>query len=152
MLLRVKTTHPDAVIPAFAYPGDAGMDLTVVEHVILAPGEACDLATGLRIELPVGYWARITGRSSTMRKRGLLVNEGIIDNGYRGELYVFVKNLNGHDAFISPGDRLAQLILHALVTPEIKVVDELAPSHRGEAGFGSSGSGGSIKDGSVAGW
>ena len=152
MFLRVKVTHPDALVPSFAYPGDAGMDLAVVEHVVLGPGEAADLATGLRIELPVGYWARITGRSSTLRRRGLLINEGIIDNGYRGDLYVYAKNLNGHDAIIMPGDRLAQLILHPLTTPEVITVDDLAPSHRGEAGFGSSGAGGSITRGEVAPW
>jgi dUTP pyrophosphatase len=147
MDLRIKVTHPDALIPSFAYPGDAGMDLAVVEHVILGPGEAADLATGLRIELPVGYWARITGRSSTLRRRGLLINEGIIDNGYRGDLYIYAKNLNGHDAIINPGDRLAQLILEEVIAPQIKVVDELAPSHRGESGFGSSGAGGAIQRG-----
>ena len=139
MFLRVKKSHPDAVIPSFTYAGDAGADLTIVEHVILGPGEAADLATGLSIELPPGYWARITGRSSTMRRRGLLVNEGIIDNGYRGELYVYVRNLNGHEAIIEPGDRLAQLIMHRLERPEIIEVKALAESDRGAKGFGSSG-------------
>lgn len=145
MFLRIKRIHPDAVLPEFAYPGDAGMDLTTVEHVILGPNEASDLSTGLRIELPVGYWARITGRSSTMRRRGLLVNEGIIDNGYRGELFIYVRNLNGHDVAVEPGARLAQLILHPLATPEVLEVGELAESHRGSKGFGSSGAGGEVK-------
>lgn len=139
MFLRIQRTDDRAVIPGYTYAGDAGMDLTVIEHVILGPGEAADLATGLRIELPPGYWGRITGRSSTMRRRGLLVNEGIIDNGYRGELYVYVRNLNGHDAVIEPGDRLAQLIVHTLQRPEVLEVERLAESDRGDKGFGSSG-------------
>lgn len=145
MFLRVKRLHPDAVMPEFAYTGDAGMDLSVVEHVILGPGEASDLSTGLAIELPVGYWGRITGRSSTMRRRSLLVNEGIIDNGYRGELFVYVRNLNGHDVIIEPGARLAQLIVHEVVRPEVIEVEDLAPSHRGDKGFGSSGMAGRVE-------
>lgn len=139
MKLKVRRVDPRAAMPSYAYPGDAGMDLTVVGRATLAPGEAVDIPTGLRIELPEGYWGRITGRSSTMRKRGLLVNEGVIDQGYRGELFVYVKNLNGHDIFIERGERLAQLILAPIVRMEIEEVGWIADSERGEKGFGSSG-------------
>jgi len=150
MFLRVHRTDPRAELPKFAYPGDAGMDLMVVGpptddtgpvYWLIKPGEAMDLPTGLRIELPVGYWARITGRSSTMRKRGLLINEGIIDNGYRGELFAYARNLTDSDVLVSHGEHLAQLIIHEVVTPQIVDSPEgLAGSPRGARGFGSSGS------------
>lgn len=139
MWLRVKRLDERAVLPSFAYPGDAGMDLTIIEGATLGPGEALDLATGLAIELPLGFWGRITGRSSTLRKRGLLVNEGVIDQGYRGPLFVYVKNLNGSTKTIEPGDRLAQLIVAPIVRPEVVETEALGDSIRGSNGFGSSG-------------
>jgi dUTP pyrophosphatase len=137
--LKVKRTDPAAILPSFAYPGDAGVDLTTIKGGIIEPHTGRDLPTGLRVELPEGYWARITGRSSTLRKRGLLVNEGIIDGGYRGELFVYVYNPNGSPVPIESGARLAQLILAPIVMPEVVEVDELTASLRGENGFGSSG-------------
>lgn len=139
MRLLVKRLDPRAILPSFAYPGDAGMDLTVIEPVTLKPGAAADVPTGLAVELPLGFWGRITGRSSTLRKRGLLVNEGVIDQGYRGPLFVYVKNLNGRTAEVLPGDRLAQLIVAPLVRPEVVETEALGESVRGDNGFGSSG-------------
>jgi dUTP pyrophosphatase len=139
MDLRVKRTHERAVLPSFAYPGDAGVDLTIVKGGIIEPHTGRDLPTGLRVELPEGFWGRITGRSSTLRKRGLLINEGIIDQGYRGELFVYCYNPNGSPIPVESGARLAQLILAPIVVPQIVEVDELAESARGTNGFGSSG-------------
>lgn len=139
MRLKVKRLHPDAVLPSYAFPGDAGADLVVVEGGVLSPGEARDFPVGLAIEPPLGYWFLIHGRSSTLRKRGLFVNPGIIDNGYRGPLFVYVRNDNGHDVTVVPGDRLAQMLLLPYAQPVIEEVDELGESFRGEAGFGSTG-------------
>lgn len=144
MYLRVKRTDPRAILPSFAYPGDAGVDLTTIRGGIIEPHSGTDLPTGLRIELPVGYWARITGRSSTLRRRGLLVNEGIIDQGYRGELFVYVYNPNGSPVPVERFARLAQLILAPIVMPVVLEVDTLAESVRGTKGFGSSGANGSV--------
>jgi dUTP pyrophosphatase len=139
MKLRVKRTDPAAVLPAFAYPGDAGVDLTVIKSAIIQPGAGVDLSTGLRIELPVGHWGRITGRSSTLRKRGFFVNEGIIDNGYRGELFVYAFNPTDQPITVEAGARLAQLIVAPIVDPVVVEVEELSESARGDKGFGSSG-------------
>lgn len=144
MILKVKRTDARAVLPSFAYPGDAGVDLTIVRGGIIEPHTGRDLPTGLRIELPEGYWGRITGRSSTLRKRGLLINEGIIDGGYRGELFIYCYNPNGAPIPVESGARLAQLILAPIIMPAIAEVDELAPSARGENGFGSSGLDGAV--------
>jgi dUTP pyrophosphatase len=127
-------------VPTKAYPGDAGWDLYVSRDVVIPAYSFTDIHTDIAIALPEGLWGRITGRSSTLRKYGLLVNEGIIDNGYRGELFIGVFNLINHDRFIPAGTRLAQLILHWLVEDlqwEPTIV--LPPSQRQDKGFGSSG-------------
>lgn len=139
MKLRVKRLHPDAILPEYSFPGDAGADLVLVEGGSLAPGEARDFAVGIAIEAPLGYWFLIHGRSSTLRKRGLFVNPGIIDNGYRGPLFVYVRNDTQQVVDIAPGDRLAQMLLLPYTQPIIEEVDELSESARGESGFGSTG-------------
>jgi dUTP pyrophosphatase len=137
--LKIKRLHPDAVVPAYMFIGDAGADLVVVEGGTLLPGEAKDFPVGWAVEAPLGYWFLIHGRSSTLRKRGLYVNPGIIDNGYRGPLYVYARNDNGHPVTVEPGDRLAQMILLPYTQPVIEVVEELSDSDRGTGGFGSTG-------------
>ena len=125
-------------IPVRHYSGDCGHDLFVAAHTVIPPGEFRDVSTNVRCELPYGTWGLIIGRSSTFRKRRLLVIPGIIDNGYRGELFTAVFNMNGSDAVLDAGDRLAQLIIMPLVTPRIEV-GEVNDSDRGDKGFGSTG-------------
>ena len=137
--LRVKRLDPRAVVPFYVYAGDAGADLVVIEDVTVEPGQTVDIPTGWAIEPATGTYVRITGRSSTLRKRNLLVNEGIIDNGYRGPLFVCVKNLNGHPVQVKAGDRLAQIIVEWIVRPQVVEVEDLSDSDRGTNGFGSSG-------------
>lgn len=139
MITKVQRLHPAAVLPHYSYPGDAGMDLTCIEPAYLGPGQGIDVPTGIAIEMPTGYWGRITGRSSTRRKLGLFVVEGVIDEGYRGELLVYVVNQNAHPMGIQAGDRLAQLILQRVVQAPCEWADELVPSARGTNGFGSTG-------------
>ncbi len=139
MKLKIRRIHPDASIPAFAYLGGAGMDLTVVEEVTLGPDESADIPIGIEIELPLGYWGMIVGRSSTLRKKGLYTNIGVIDNGYRGPIFAYVRNMNGQPVTVRPGDRLVQLIPLPYVQPVVVEVDELDRSDRGANGFGSSG-------------
>lgn len=139
MITKVLRLHPEALLPRYGYAGDAGMDLSVVSRHVLNPGESRDLPTGIAVELPAGFWARITGRSSTLRQRGLFVNEGVIDEGYRGELLVYVTNRQSTPVEILQGDRLAQLILHPVHQAPPVEVGELAPSERGTNGFGSTG-------------
>lgn len=127
--------------PTRAHEDDAGYDLYASEARNIAPGEFADIPTGIAVQLPLGTWGLLTGRSSTLRKRGLLVNQGIIDHGYRGELFAGVQNLSGQPVQVLPGERLAQLIIMPNLTEmtEMLEVQQLADHERGTNGFGSSG-------------
>ena len=108
--------------------------------IIIKPGERYLVPTDIRIEIPKGYWASIEARSSTS-KRSLIVPKGVIDEGYRGELFAQIINVGNHSVTIHHGDRLIQLIMHERIVKDFEVieVDELSESERGETGFGSSG-------------
>ncbi len=128
------------MVPVRAHEGDAGWDLYTSQDVRIPPNSFTDVHVDLAIALPPGVWAMITGRSSTIRKYKLRVETAIIDNGYRGEMYVGVWNHNNKSIFIRRGTRLAQVILFRLVTVRRwKKVKKLPPSSRGTGGFGSSG-------------
>ena len=136
------TVEEGARLPAPGYPGDAGFDLYVAEKATFLPGEFRDVPCGVAVELPPGVWGMITGRSSTVRTRGLLVTQGIIDTGYRGPLFAGTHNLSAYEEVtVEEGERIAQLILFpnlADVFSPMKVT-ELNASPRGTNGFGSSG-------------
>lgn len=127
--------------PYKKYLGDAGWDLYVSRPCVIAPGETKDVHTDIRISMPPKTYARITGRSSTTRKLNLLVNEGIIDNGYTGELFVCVHNLGKETFNVEPGMRLAQIIFGVIEDIRWCEVDEVRvdPRKRGNNGFGSTG-------------
>lgn len=133
-------------LPTRVNVGDAGYDLYVSEDTMIPAGTFVDVPCGVHAAFPPGVFGRITGRSSTRRKRGLLVIEGVIDTGYRGPLYAGVQNLTGTDVLIVAGDRIAQLLLHENVAQRHYAV-EAEPGYfhripgdgRGESGFGSSG-------------
>jgi dUTP pyrophosphatase len=133
---------PDAKLPTRAYPDDAGFDLYVVEDTDVPANQFVDIPLGVSVGLPVGVWARITGRSSTLRNFNLLVNEGIIDTGYTGPLFAGVRNLGNTPKRIEAGTRIAQIILHDNVTERFDAlaVDGHDETARGANGFGSSGS------------
>ena len=133
--------EPDAEMPRKSYETDAGWDLFVSKGVIIPSGKIVDVHTGVHMNLPRGMYGRITGRSSTLRKHNLLVNEGIIDSGFTGELFICVKNLGNYDFRVSKGSRLAQIILGEVpdVTLSLCEKKEVLPGARGDNGFGSTG-------------
>jgi dUTP pyrophosphatase len=108
--------------------------------VIVRPGQRYLVPTDIKIEIPEGYWASIEARSSTS-KRSLIVPKGVIDEGYRGELFAQIINVGNETVYIYHGDRLIQLIMHERIIKDFDIieVDELSESERGESGFGSSG-------------
>lgn len=127
--------------PFKKHTGDAGWDLYTSRECDIWPGETVDVHTDIRIDMPPYLYGRITGRSSTLRKHKLLVNEAIIDNGYTGELFVCVHNLSNSIFHVKPGMRLAQIIFHTIEDIRWSEVDEIrpAPGKRGNNGFGSTG-------------
>jgi dUTP pyrophosphatase len=132
----------DLPLPAYEHPGDAGLDLRSRVDVVLAPGERALVPTGIAIALPAGYAAFVCARSGLAVRHGVgLVNSpGVIDAGYRGEIGVVLVN---HDldnpVSLSRGDRIAQLVVQRVEQARLVEVADLPGSHRGEAGFGSTG-------------
>jgi dUTP pyrophosphatase len=157
MTVKVKKLHPDAVIPKYAKPGDAGLDLTAISHefeqeeVIDEEGKACRVGrklqvygTGLAFEIPEGYVGLIFPRSSIAKTSLSLTNcVGVIDSGYRGEVkFKFAIDSGSRptqNSSYKVGDRIGQLII--MPYPQIELVesDELSDTARGAGGFGSSG-------------
>jgi dUTP pyrophosphatase len=140
--LRVQRLDPAAALPVRAHDDDAGYDLRAVEVATLGPGERALVRTGIAIELPAGHAGLVLPRSGLAARHGIaLVNApGLIDAGYRGELKVLLLNTDRDATFeVSAGDRIAQLVVVAVATPEIVEADALAATVRGEGGFGSSG-------------
>lgn len=128
-------------LPTRGYKSDAGLDIYVSEDTIVEPHTFADIRSHIAVNLPTGTWGYLVGRSSTLRKKGLLVNPGVIDNGYTGELYSAVWNLTSDPVKIHAGERVAQLILMPNITPDYKPewVTEAVESERGDNAFGSSG-------------
>ena len=126
--------------PFKRYTGDAGWDLYVSRECTVQPGETVDVRTDIYIDMPLRLYGRITGRSSSLRKHSLLVNEGIIDNGYSGELFICVHNLGDKPFHVKPGMRLAQILFHVIEDVRWSEVEEISSSkERGSNGFGSTG-------------
>ena len=141
MQVKFKRVDPAAVLPAYARPGDAGMDLCACEEAVLRPGERRLVRTGLVMELPQGAEAQVRPRSGLALKHGvtLLNAPGTIDAGYRGEIGVILVNHGEAPFVIAPGMRIAQLVLAEVARVMVTLADELGASARGAGGFGSSG-------------
>lgn len=140
--LRVRRLDRRAILPTWAYEGDAGLDLHALQGAVLAPGGRASIPTGITLELPPGQAGLVLPRSGLAARHGIaLVNApGLIDSGYRGELRVLLLNTDRTAEYrVSPGDRIAQLLLIATQTPTVVEVETLADSERGVEGFGSSG-------------
>ena len=142
MQLAVAKLKPEAILPTRAHPGDAGLDLYACEAAHIGPGERWGVGTGLGVEIPEGHAGLVLPRSGLARDHGIsLVNSpGLIDPGYRGELRVLLLNTDPAETFrVSPGDRIAQLVLTPIAIAEPVEAVALSESPRGRGGFGSSG-------------
>ena len=147
MKLRFKKLDPNAVLPAYAKPGDAGLDLTVISFE--TDGHVYKYGTGLAVEIPPGHVGLVFPRSSVHKMDLSLTNcVGVIDSGYRGEIKAVFKSIlstadmvRRSDGFqmYKPGDRALQMIVMPYPACEVEEVQELSQTVRGEGGFGSSG-------------
>lgn len=148
VVLKVKRNESAKRFPMLGIKkdGDVGLDVCCTldempdNMISVNPGERYLLPTGIRLEIPSGYWASIEARSSTS-KQSLIVPKGVIDEGYRGELFAQILNVGNSTVHIKDGDRLIQVIVHKRHINDfiIEEVDELSQSERGESGFGSTG-------------
>lgn len=141
MKVKVKKLSPNAVIPSYAKPGDAGMDLTAVS-IHYDDNRNYVYGTGLAVEIPEGYVGLVFPRSSNRKTESYLTNSvGVIDSGYRGEIMVSFKNRDAelHKAPYSINDRVAQLIILPYPEIELEEAEELSETERGENGHGSTG-------------
>ncbi len=138
----LQKLDPSVTTPAYAYPGDAGLDLACSESFDLAPFERALIPTGLAIAIPAGYAGLVLPRSGTAYRQGLtLINTpGLIDSQYRGEVRIAVVNLDPHETLrFEKGDRIAQLVITPVPEVTLTVVEDLDRTERGVGGFGSSG-------------
>ena len=127
-------------MPARAYAGDAGLDLSACGRVELSPGGRALVPTGIAVAIPEGYAGFVQPRSGLAAQHGIsIVNTpGLVDSGYRGELLVNLLNTDDEQTFVvEPGMRIAQLVVLPVPDLELVEVDELPESERGDRGFGS---------------
>lgn len=144
IVLPIKRLDKSVQLPAYAYQGDAGLDLRSSEDVSLAPFERRLVSTGLAIAIPEGYAGFVQPRSGLALREGLSManTPGLIDSHYRGELKVCAINLDPEKAIhIERGERIAQLVIQKVPVVTLSEVEELDETDRGTGGFGSSGIG-----------
>jgi dUTP pyrophosphatase len=139
MVLKVQKLSPHATLPTVAHPGeDIGFDLYASEDVVIPARGMVLVPTGIAIEFVPKAGGVVKTRSSMAKKR-LMCNAGVIDAGYRGEVLVIMENLSDSDYEIRRGDKIAQLLEHPFLAEEV-AEEELTETARGAKGFGSSGS------------
>ncbi|MBO5397174.1 MAG: dUTP diphosphatase [Clostridia bacterium] len=143
MEVRIKKLRNEAVVPTYGSEFSAGADLYAceTEDITIAPGETRLIHTGLSFEIPEGFGGFIYARSSLGTKRGLApANKvGVIDADYRGEVMVSLHNHSMEAQTVSPGERVAQLVIAPFLKAEFTVAEELSDTVRGTGGFGSTG-------------
>lgn len=144
MKIKIKKLHENVIIPKYAKPGDAGMDLTCVGLEITK--NYISYKTGLAFEIPEGYVGLLFPRSSNCNKDLILTNSvGVLDSGYRGEVefrYKYAENYpteNTKKNIYNVGDKVGQLIILPYPQIEFEEVNELIETERGDKGFGSTG-------------
>jgi dUTP pyrophosphatase len=136
---KVKRLHPDAQLPKYGRPGDAGLDLHAAEDVTLVPHEQRIVKTGIALAIPPGAVGLVWDRSGMAAKNGVKTMAGVIDHTYRGELGVVLVNVTNRPYDVKKGDRVAQLLVQPIHTADVQEVDDLDETNRGDGGFGSSG-------------
>ena len=142
MIVEFKRLTPDGRAPERAHDNDAGHDLFAAEPVSIEPGQRASVGTGIAVSIPEGHAGLVLPRSGLAARHGITLPNapGLIDPGYRGEVRVLLLNTDPGATFeIEIGDRIAQLLLAPIDTPEFREAAALSDSVRGGAGFGSTG-------------
>ena len=137
--VKVKKLKENAVVPSYAHPGDAAMDLYSAEDCVILSGKRQLVSTGIAMELPEGYWANIREKGGLASKRGISLLGGVIEYTYRGEYKIVVLNTGDEDFVIKTGDKIAQVVIGPVSMAEVEVVENLSESVRGDGAWGSTG-------------
>ena len=141
MTVKFRKSSPDAILPSYAHPGDAGMDVRSLEELVIPPGGRSLVHTGLVMMLPQGYEAQVRPRSGLALKNGVTVlnTPGTIDEGYRGEVGVILANFGSEPFKVEKGAKIAQIVVAPCTRAEIVETAEVDETDRGAGGFGSTG-------------
>lgn len=137
MKLRVLLDK-GAKMPTRAHSTDAGLDLYSRDTTVITGKSAMKFDTGVHIEIPQGYVGFLKSKSGLNVKHGI-TSEGVIDAGYTGSIVVKLYNNEGLPYMVREGDKISQLVILPIITPELEEVDSLEDTERGDNGFGSSG-------------
>jgi dUTP pyrophosphatase len=139
MKIKVKKVRPDATIPSYAHPGDAGFDVHACEDMIINPGERKLVSTGLSFEFPEGFVALVWDKSGLAKNHGITNLAGVIDSGFRGESHILLYNISDKPFSIEKGNKIAQILIKRVERAEFEEVEELSDTSRGQGGWGSTG-------------
>ena len=138
MELRVKRIHPEAKLPVYGHPGDAGLDLFSVVDRELAPGEVFAVPTGIQVAIPAGHVGLVWDKSG-ISLQGVHRLAGVVDSGYRGEVQVVMISLGAVPFALRKGMKIAQMLVQPVAAVEVVESGSLDGTSRGEGGFGSTG-------------
>ncbi|MBL7021842.1 dUTP diphosphatase [Patescibacteria group bacterium] len=139
MKINIKKLNPDIKLPSYANIGDAGMDVYSLEDKIMEPGERYLFKLGFAMEIPNGHVGLFWDKSGIASKYGIHTLAGVIDSIYRGEFGVVMLNTSKEAYEFKKGEKLAQLLIQPVLSPELVEVDELSDTSRGDGAFGSTG-------------
>ncbi len=140
--LPYEVVSVNSGVPSYARAGDAGLDLSASESLVVGPLQRASVGTGIALGIPDGYCGLLLPRSGLALRSGvtLLNAPGLIDAGYRGEIRVVLYNSDREESFaVAVGDRIAQLVVLPFPYVVLSRTERLLPSERGENGFGHSG-------------
>ena len=129
---------PGAKMPTRAHATDAGLDLYAMHNAVIRPYKRAMISTGCHFEIPVGTVGLLTSKSGLMAKQGL-TSRGTIDAGYTGAVHVVLFNHSDKAVTIKKGEKISQMVIVPIITPELELVDSLEETDRGNGGFGSTG-------------
>ena len=138
MHLRVRKVHPEARLPVYQHPGDAGLDLFSAVDEVLGAGELKAVPTGIQMAIPDGHVGLIWDKSG-ISLQGVHRLAGVVDAGYRGEVKVVMINLGKLPFVIKKGMKIAQMLIQPVVAAEVTETADLDDTSRGDGGFGSTG-------------
>ena len=137
MIMKIKLDD-GAFMPTRAHEVDAGLDLYAMKRAGIAPGRSFVFDTGVHIQIPEGFVGMVKSKSGLNIINGI-TSEGVIDCGYTGSIRVKLYNHGTEKVIIKKGQKISQLVILPILTPELEIVDELEETERGNGGFGSTG-------------